>query len=38
MGFMLRVFLVTLPIGAVVLGGFWIFSVFYWIFEKFDKD
>ena len=38
MGFMLWVFLVTLPIGAVVLGGFWIFSVFYWIFEKFDKD
>ena len=38
MGFMLRIFLVTLPIGAVVLGGFWIFSVFYWIFEKFDKD
>ena len=38
MGFMLRVFFVTLPIGAVVLGGFWIFSVFYWIFEKFDKD
>ena len=25
---------VTLPIGAVVLGVFWICSVFHWIFDK----
>ena len=34
MGFMLRVFFVTLPIGAVVLGVFWICSVFHWVFDK----
>ena len=27
-------FFVTLPIGAVVLGVFWICSVFHWIFDK----
>ena len=25
---------VTLPIGAVVLGVFWICSVFHWVFDK----
>ena len=27
-------YFVTLPIGAVVLGVFWICSVFHWIFDK----
>lgn len=27
-------FLITLPIGAVVLGVFWICSVFHWVFDK----
>ena len=27
-------FFVTLPIGAVVLGVFWICSVFHWVFDK----
>ena len=27
-------YLFTLPIGAVVLGVFWICSVFHWIFDK----
>ena len=26
--------LFTLPIGAVVLGVFWICSVFHWVFDK----
>ncbi len=25
---------ITLPIGAVVLGVFWICSVFHWVFDK----
>ena len=27
-------FFITLPIGAVVLGVFWICSVFHWVFDK----
>ena len=27
-------FFFTLPIGAVVLGVFWICSVFHWVFDK----
>ena len=27
-------YLFTLPIGAVVLGVFWICSVFHWVFDK----
>ena len=27
-------YFVTLPIGAVVLGVFWICSVFHWVFDK----
>ena len=34
MGFMLRVFFVTLPIGAVVLGVFWLVSLINWYLKK----